>query len=221
MFARSLLLPAVLSGLAACAPYRPPPEPPPLGVARQPVRVLRADAAPPAVAVVVRAGSAYDPPSREGLAFVLAEAIASRAGVAVEVGPEVVIFRAAPGQAAPLAAALAAPISAEALAAGVAAAQARLAATDCAAAAESVVPAWAFAGHPYGHATAGHGVDVGAEVAVTEEQDHGAEQHGEGDEDQDAGDQHVPREDRHSEHGQSWCPQVEDGGNQVDAGEDG
>ena len=54
-----------------------------------------------------------------------------------------------------------------------------------------------------------------------EQHDQPAGEHREGDEDQDAGHQHVPGEDRHTEHGHARGAQVEDGGDQVDAGEDG
>jgi hypothetical protein len=45
------------------------------------------------------------------------------------------------------------------------------------------------------------GEDVGAEVPVAEQHDQGTGEHREGDQDQDAGHQHVPGEDGHSEHG--------------------
>ena len=62
---------------------------------------------------------------------------------------------------------------------------------------------------------------MGPEVAVGEQQHHGRGQDGEGDEDQDGGDEHVPGEDRQPEHGHARGPQVEGGRHQVDGGEDG
>ena len=53
----------------------------------------------------------------------------------------------------------------------------------------------------HGDATALDLEDMGAEVAVAPEQHEGAREHREGDQDQDAGHEHVPGEDRHPEHG--------------------
>ena len=138
-----------------CRPYRPPPEAPPLAVARGPVRVVVESGAGEAVNVVVRAGSAYDPPSREGLAFVLAKGLATAGGATVEVGPEVVVFR-APARSAPaLLRVLSEPVNDVELAAGKAAALATLRGNDCESIALTVGATWIEAGHPYGHAVAG------------------------------------------------------------------
>lgn len=144
----------VLWCLAACAPYRPPPQPPRLVVARAPVRVFAEAAAPSLLTVLARAGSAYDPPGREGTAFVYAHGVASVAGAAVEVGPELVAFAVGAGGEAALAAALGAPVSAAALDTGRAAA-ARAAAGTCTQLAARLASAWALAGTPYGHPATG------------------------------------------------------------------
>lgn len=150
---RAWLLGLVTIGLpAGCAPYRPPPETPALTQARGPLRLVVPKVSELSM-LVVRAGSAYDPPGREGLARVVAEGLAARVGVHVHVGPELVYF---PGgeHVAELAAALAAPMDEAALAAGLAAAPGALPRT-CADHAAQAVDAWAFAGHPYGHAAVG------------------------------------------------------------------
>jgi hypothetical protein len=107
----------------------------------------------PSVWLVVRAGSAADPPSREGLAYVVARSIAARAGADVTVGPDLVIFQT--NNLPSLAAALAAPLDEGSLEFGKSQALAQLLTSDCADAAESIGRTWAFAGHPYGHADAG------------------------------------------------------------------
>ncbi len=155
MFARSLLLSALASGYSGCAPYRPPPEPPRLVQAQAPARVVEAEG-PPAVSVVIRAGSAYDPPSREGLAFVSAQELAGRAGVAVEVGPELVRFTAStPDQVAALARVFSAPGAVEAIEQARAQAFAALDGGDCEPTVAAAAATWAHVGHPYGHAVAG------------------------------------------------------------------
>ncbi|GDX79469.1 hypothetical protein LBMAG42_12800 [Deltaproteobacteria bacterium] len=141
--------------LPGCSPYRPPPATPPLIEARGAVRVVREPSAPARVHVVLRAGSAYDPPSREGLAYVVATAVASASGAALSVGPELVQLSVAPEGVSALAAALAAPLTAEAFAAGKADAAARFGVNECAAVASALGDAWILAGHPYGHAVFG------------------------------------------------------------------
>lgn len=119
------------------------------------MRVVRSAAAIPRVQVVIRAGSAYDPPSREGLAFVLAHALGVSAAASVHVGPELVVFSVAPDGVAALARALRSPLSAESMAAGQASAMARFASSSCEELAAASVSAWVLAGHPYGHAVFG------------------------------------------------------------------
>ncbi len=144
--------------LPACRPYMAPPEPPPLEVARSPVRVVRVPEAPERrLSLVVRAGSAYDPASREGLAFLVAHAVASRVGASatLDVGPELVQLVVSPADAPRLLAALAAPLDSEALAFARARALAQLRPADCLSWAATIGPAWLFAGHPYGHPAPG------------------------------------------------------------------
>jgi len=139
--------------LAACA-FRPPAEVPALVAAEGPVQTLPLPAGEP-LRVALRAGSAHDPPGREGLAWVVAHAVAAAAGATVEVGPEIVVFTPAPDGAAALAAALAAPPSEARVADARAAALAALAGLDCRALAERAWDTWVYAGHPYGHAPEG------------------------------------------------------------------
>lgn len=141
--------------LPGCSPYRPPPATPPLVEARGAMRVVREPSAPARVHVLLRAGSAYDPPSREGLAFVVATAIASAAGADLQVGPELVQLSVSPDGVVALAAALSAPLTAEGVAAGKSAALARFEEGECARVASAVGDAWILAGHPYGHAVFG------------------------------------------------------------------
>ncbi len=138
-----------------CRPYQRPAEMPPLQVAQGPLRVVRVEAASPRVHVVVRAGSAYDPPSREGLAYVVARALGARAGADVRVGPEWLSFSFPADGVARMAEALRAPLDEEALALGRAAALAELRGRDCTTLAQAAGAAWLWAGHPYGHAVAG------------------------------------------------------------------
>ncbi len=141
----------VLFGLVACAPYRPPAGTPPLVVARGAVRVVGGGAE--ARYLLVRAGSAYDPPGREGLAAVLAHGLAARAGVHADVGPERVLFPLGP-HAEALAVLLAQPVDEATLEAGLAAVRG-LVGADCAALVDRLVETWVFAGHPYGHPATG------------------------------------------------------------------
>ncbi|MBM4392533.1 MAG: hypothetical protein FJ090_15535 [Deltaproteobacteria bacterium] len=147
---------AWLSLLAlGCRPYQRPADLPPLQVAQGPLRVVAVEGAEPRVHVVVRAGSAYDPPSREGLAFVVAHALAARAGADVAVGPEWLSISFPPGGAARVGEVLAAPIDEESMALARAAALASLRSRDCATLAQATGATWLWAGHPYGHAVAG------------------------------------------------------------------
>ncbi len=138
-----------------CSPYRPPPVTPPLIEARGAVRVVREPSAPARVHLVLRAGSAYDPPSREGLSFVVAHAIAVSGSVEVAVGPELITFSLRPEGMAAFALALSSPLSPEAFATGKSAAAVRFEARDCGEVASAVGDAWILAGHPYGHAVFG------------------------------------------------------------------
>ncbi len=138
-----------------CRPYQRPAELPPLQVAQGPLRAVRVEAASPRVHLVIRAGSAYDPPSREGLAFVVAQALGARSGAEVEVGPEWSSLSFPPELAARVAEALSAPFEEEALALARAAALAELRSRDCATLARAAGAAWLWAGHPYGHPVAG------------------------------------------------------------------
>jgi hypothetical protein len=63
-------------------------------------------------------------------------------------------------------------------------------------------------------------VDEGAEVAVGQHAHDGRGQDREGHQDQHAGDQRVPNEDRHPEHGHAGRAQADDRGDEVDATED-
>jgi hypothetical protein len=139
--------------LAACA-FRPPAETPALVAAEGPVQTVPLPAGEP-LRVALRAGSAHDPPGREGLAWVAAHAIAAAAGATVEVGPEIVVFTPAPDGANALAAALAAPPSDARVADAQSAALAALAGLDCRGLAARAWDAWVYAGHPYGHAPEG------------------------------------------------------------------
>jgi hypothetical protein len=71
------------------------------------------------------------------------------------------------------------------------------------------------------HPSTDNGIDVRSEVPVGEEHHHGGGEDGEGDEDEDGGDEHGPREQGASEHGETGGAQIEDRRHQVDAGEDG
>ena len=147
------LLACLWSGAIACTPSRPPARVPVLVVAGGPLRVVEDVSAPRGAAeLVVRAGSAYDPPGREGLAFVLAHGLAERAGVEVTVGPELVRFLGLEGRAAALAAALVAEVDDALVQAGAGAVHEPDA---CAAHARQAALAWGLAGHPYGHRVEG------------------------------------------------------------------
>ncbi len=139
--------------LAACA-FRPPAVTPALVAAEGPVRTLSLPAGDP-VRVALRAGSAHDPPGREGLAWVTAYAVAQAAGATVEVGPEVVVYTTSVEGLPALASALAAPPTAEQVADARASAVLALSKLDCRALAERAWDTWIYTGHPYGHAPEG------------------------------------------------------------------
>jgi len=147
------LLALLLWAPTACA-YRPPLETPALVAAAGPVRTVALPADEP-LRVALRAGSAHDPPGREGLAWVTARAVADAAGATVEVGPDVVVFTAPADRAAALADALVAPPSLERVLAARESAMAALGSLDCAGIAERAWDTWIYAGHPYGHAPEG------------------------------------------------------------------
>ncbi len=109
------------------------------------------------VRVGLRAGSAHDPPGREGLAWVTAHAVAASVGadIGIDIGPEIVLFDVPTADAERLAAALVAPPSPEAVAGARTAALAALDRLDCRQLAERAWDAWIYAGHPYGHAPEG------------------------------------------------------------------
>jgi hypothetical protein len=132
----------------ACA-YHPPAETPALLAAAEPIVTIEQAN----TQVAIRAGSAYDPPGREGLAWVTAHAVAAAAGATVEVGPEIVVFSTT--DPAKLAVSLAAPPTAEQVHTSAAAAAESLAASDCATLASAAWDAWVYVGHPYGHAPMG------------------------------------------------------------------
>lgn len=146
---------AVLLGLGAGCAYRPPPEPPRLVVARGPLRSVEGAGDPGSITVVVRAGSAYDPPGREGLAAAAARAVAAPlAGARVHVGADLVSFEL------PLAslgefATRAAGAGIDDAAVGASVADAWGAPLRCADVATRAFDTWAMSGHPYGHAPEG------------------------------------------------------------------
>lgn len=175
---------ALALGLAGCL-WKPNPGVAPLALAEAPVEPvsMTADGATITLVVMVRAGSAYDPPGREGLAWLSAMAVA-RGGSAtqsaadvqralaawgaqfeVEVGLELVTFRLScpPEHAVEAARLLGALVVSPGLeeralaqlrAEGQTAAAAR--AEDAPAAlASDVLQVWLYEAHPYGHLSAG------------------------------------------------------------------
>jgi hypothetical protein len=137
--------------LAAACGYHPPPITPALLAARGPVRAVPGGAE---LVVAVRAGSAYDPPGREGLAWVAAQAVAGAAGARVEVSPDAAVFTMAPERGFAFAAALTAP-GADRVAEARSRALHALADRSCPGRALRAWVASAWVGHPYGHATEG------------------------------------------------------------------
>ncbi|MFZ5482291.1 MAG: hypothetical protein ACOZNI_36355 [Myxococcota bacterium] len=134
--------------LFACA-YRPPAEPPPLAAAQGPLAAVSIPG--DRVVLALRAGSAADPPGREGLAALTAATIAAQAGAEVVVEPELVAFRVDADALPALAAAIGAVDEQK-----IAAARETLAAPEtCWDIARAAFDAWVFAGHPYGHAPRG------------------------------------------------------------------
>lgn len=138
-----------------CRPYVPPDVTPPLVAAREPLRIIKVDEDVSVTTLVVRAGSAYDPPGREGLAFVTAQIVGLRLGARVEVGLETVKFTLPASVVADAATSLLLPVQPVELEYARELANARLRSAECAQVAQDVGLAWAFAGHPYGHAVAG------------------------------------------------------------------
>ncbi len=136
--------------LLACA-FREPAQTPPLVAARGPVRVVEGPVRPGTVSVVVRAGSAYDPPGREGLAWIAAHSVAPDA--VVDVGPEIVRIDLA--SAALTTGVLNLSPNEAAVATARAAALSELRGGDCESTALRAWDSWALAGHPYGHAVEG------------------------------------------------------------------
>lgn len=116
--------------LLACRPFHPPPEPPAFTAAGE---LQHVEGEPE---LVVRAGSAFDPPGREGTAWAVAHRLADAAGVTVDVGRELVRFSGPVG-----AAAATWPQTPPA--------------RSCAEAAEDVFATRFWLGHPYGHAVWG------------------------------------------------------------------
>jgi hypothetical protein len=136
---------------------------PPLGMAAPP-RLVLAQAEPAAVAVdglvdevrvVARAGSAHDPPGREGIAWIAANILADRLGAVVEVGEDVVRLAVPIGAAGTLGEALTRPVEGDELERARSKADAWLLGADCGTVAEAAWVTWAYAGHPYGHPTVG------------------------------------------------------------------
>lgn len=139
--------------LLACARHTPV-ETPALVAAAAPITVLPLPAGNPVV-LALRAGSAFDPPGREGLAWVAAHAVADPLGVTVEVGPELVLFTIPAEKVGAFAAAIGVAPGAEAVAGARVAAGVALDTLDCRALAERAWDAWMYTGHPYGHAPEG------------------------------------------------------------------
>jgi hypothetical protein len=140
--------------LLACA-YRPPLDTPRLvsaGADEVPVQV---DGLEGHVRVVVRAGSAYDPPGREGLAYLAAASLADMLGATFEAGEELVRFDVPASRAAELGAVLAAGPPSEALERARAANATWPSGASCDALAAAAWNVWAYPGHPYGHAVRG------------------------------------------------------------------
>jgi hypothetical protein len=147
----------IVSLLVACAPHAPPSATPPLVAARAPVTAAVATDLPQGTArIVLAAGSAYDPPGREGLAWIAAHALAAQTpGAEVEIGEDVVRFT-LPAASIPawMTAAAAVPTE-DALATGRALAARWWSEARCDRLAEVAWARAAYAGHPYGHAVAG------------------------------------------------------------------
>ena len=74
---------------------------------------------------------------------------------------------------------------------------------------------------PQDGTTVGRVEDVGTDLTVRLEHQQGTGEHRERDQDQQAGDQRVPHEDRHPEHRHAGCSHADDRGDEVDSAEDG
>jgi hypothetical protein len=142
--------------LLACA-TRPPAAPPRWDRAASPVVGTPVEGLEDGrVRLVARAGSAYDPPAREGLAFVAAQVLLLQTpGASLEVGQEVVRLELPRDSLPQLARALREPAPEAILASARARAQEALALESCEDAARLAWTLTAWAGHPYGHAAAG------------------------------------------------------------------
>ena len=70
------------------------------------------------------------------------------------------------------------------------------------------------------YAASGDREDMRAEVSVAVEHDQSGRQDREGEQDENGRDQHVPREDRHTEHRHAGRAQIEDRGRDIDTGKD-
>ena len=140
----------MLLAVVGCA-FHPPAEPPRLSVAEGPLRRVDGDGES---LLAVRAGSAYDPPGREGLAQVAATMLEAHGARVLEVGPELALFEVDPARAADLAQWLGAPsLDGAALAAVVEPLIER--SPSCEEVAEAALDRWQFSGHPYRGPVAG------------------------------------------------------------------
>ncbi len=142
----------------ACAPHMPSSAPvPPLVVARAPVVALSdAELATGVVRIVLAAGSAYDTPGREGLAWLAAHAIAAQTpGADVELNEDVVRFTLPEASVTAWMTAVSAVPTEAALAVGRDRAARWWSDARCDRLAEAAWARVAYAGHPYGHAVAG------------------------------------------------------------------
>jgi hypothetical protein len=140
--------------LLACV-YRPPPETPRLVSATAAEVPVHIDELQGRVRVVVRAGSAYDPPGREGLSYLAAASLADMLGATFEAGQELVRFDVPATRAAELGAVLASGPSSEALERARVANVTWPSGAACDALAAAAWNIWAYPGHPYGHAVRG------------------------------------------------------------------
>lgn len=143
-----VLLPLIAIGQVSACAARPSPTIPAFTLAQSPVTVLAVPSMEQEVVVMVAAGSAYDPPGREGLAWQTAALIGLSAGVTPRVGPELVVFRAPVDRVEELSASLVnPPIDAAWLAAVPPPAWEQ----DCARIASAALDMALYPGHPYGH----------------------------------------------------------------------
>lgn len=142
-FLMNLLL---LGAVAGCA-FHPPANPPRLAIANGPMR-RAAIPGETTTLLAVRAGSAYDPPGREGLARVAAGLAEHHGAHLVEFGPEVVIFQMDLSQSEALLSWLRAPTPSAAELSLQVEEQLRWP-WSCEELAEAALDRWQFSGHPY------------------------------------------------------------------------